>query len=335
MIAAALTAVALTASAPVPVTGGTGAERVIVRTALAALDPGAVTSARITGAHYLVLGPSAERGPSAAFLRSQWEAQALVGTVAARFSAAGDRLVGYRMIGNCGPGASCASGGTLTVAGTPSVGPRGARQLRTAVLARAQAAGIAVLTNRVLPIGGGLLSVVVRLREDQLLDARAQRALTTLFGPVASAPGPLHFLSIEAPNGTSIGYGGTVVNGGNWNYGGGTGGAPVPRTAPAALWQARTDISVHITRGSGAPATDRTFRFTCGAGASAKGDCKRLLADRWSLLVPTAGGVCPASPAGAWNISVTGTFAGRAIARNYNGCYRATGLRWARFLGVA
>jgi hypothetical protein len=332
MIAAALTAVALTASAPVPVTGGTGAERVIVRTALAALDPGAVTSARIDPTHYLVLGPSAERDPSAAYLRAQWEAQALVGTVAARFAAAGDRLAGYRMIGNCGPKASCASGGSLTVAGSPGVGPPGARQLRTAVLARAQAAGIAVLTNRVLPIGGGLLSVVVRLREDQLLDARAQRALTTLFGPVASPAGPLHFLSIEAPDGTSIAYGSTVVNGGNWSYGGETGTAAVPRTFPPELAASRTDLRVEADRGLH---TKRTFRFVCAAGAPLRDACRRLLADRWSLLVPALGGACPASPSGAWSISVTGTFAGRAITRDYNGCYGATGLRWARFLGIS
>ncbi len=333
MFAAALTAVALTASAPVPVSGGTGAERVIVRDALVALDRGAVTSARIDSAHYLVLGPPAERDPSAAFLRAQWEAQALVGTVAARFAAAGDRLAGYRMIGNCGPTASCESGGSLTVADSPGLGPPGARQLRTAVLARAQAAGIAVLTNRVLPIGGGLLSVVVRLREDQLLDARAQRALTTLFGPVTSAPGPLHFLSIEAPDGRSIAYGGTVVNGGNWNYGGETGTAPVPRAFPPALAAARTALTVVADRGG--LGGKRTFRFVCAADAAPQGDCRRLLADRWALLVPTAAGPCPASPAGAWNISVTGTFAGRAVARDYNGCYGATGLRWARFLGIS
>jgi hypothetical protein len=332
MFAVVLTAAALTTAAPAPVTGGTGSERAIVRSALSVLDRGAVTSARIDGNHYLVLGPPAQRDPSAASLRAQWEAQALVVTVGARFAAAGDRLAGYRIIGNCGHNASCGSGGPLTAAQAPSAGPPGVRRLRTTLRARATAAGIAVRTARVLPIGGGLLSVVVRLREDQLLDERVATSLTALFGPAANTAGPLHFLSIEAPDGTAIAYGGTYANGGSWNYGGETGTAPVPRTFPAALGQARTDLTVEVTHGLGGK---RTFRFICGSGAPAQGDCRRLLADRWSLLVPTTSYVCLGVPFGAWDVSVTGTFAGQAVTRSYDSCYGATSLRWARFLGLS
>jgi len=334
VLAALLTAAALRASSTVPVTGGTNAERVIVREALGALDRGAVSSAQIDPNHYLVLGPSSLRDPSAAYGRAEWEAQALVATVAARFAAAGDRLVGYRIMGNCGHNTSCGSGGTLSAADSPATGPRGARRLRAVVLASARATGLAVRVAQVLPIGGGVLSVVVRLREDQLLDAKLPAALAALFGPVTQTPGPLHFVSIEAPDGTSVAYGGTFVNGGSWNYGGDTGTAPVPRAVPPLLAQARTALAVHITHGFGALAIDRTFRFVCGSGTPRQGNCSRLLADRWSLLVPTTTSQC-AGPIGGWDVEVTGTFAGHAVSRAYNGCYGATGLRWARFLGIA
>jgi hypothetical protein len=236
MLAIALTASALTTAAPVPVTGGTGRERAIVRHALAVLDPGAVTSARIDENHYLVLAPSTRRDPSAAYLRAQWEAQALVVSVAARFAAAGDRLAGYRVIGNCGHDASCGSGGSMRAAQAPTTGPPGARRVRATVLARAQAAGIDVRFARVLPIGGGILSVVVRLREEQLLGAGLAMAVTGMFGAVASARSPLHFLSIEAPDGKAVAYGGTYVNGGSWNPGGedgnGAGASRLPGGAP-------------------------------------------------------------------------------------------------------
>ena len=281
MFAVVLTAAALTTAAPVPVTGGTGSERAIVRNALAVLDRGAVTSARIDGHHYLVLGPSAQRDPSAASLRAQWEAQALVVTVGARFAAAGDRLAGYRIIGNCGHNASCGSGGSLTAAQAPSAGPPGAEHLRTVVLANASATGMAVRTARVLPIGGGVLSVVVRLREDQLLDARVATSLTALFGPATTTGGALHFLSIEAPGGTPIAYGGTYANGGSWNYGGETGTAPVPRTFPAALARARTDLTVEVThwppagsaRSASSAAPARLLRATAGGCSPTAGRC--------------------------------------------------------------
>jgi hypothetical protein len=187
---------------------------------------------------------------------------------------------------------------------------------------------------QVLPIGGGVLSVVIRLREDQLLDPKLPAALAALFGRVTETPGALHFVSIEAPDGTSIAYGGTFVNGGSWNDGGDTGTARVPHRVPGRLSRARTDLVVHITHGFGALATGGTFRFVCGAGAAAQGICRRLFADRWSLLVPTTQYACAGSPAGAWYVGVTGVFAGHALSRAYNGCYGATGVRWARFLGL-
>lgn len=334
MLAVVLTAATLSTAAPVPVTGGSASERAIVRRAVAVLDRGAVTSATIDGHHYLVLGPSARRDPSAASLRAQWEAQALIVAVGARFAAAGDRLAGYRIIGNCGHNASCGSGGSLAAAKAPSAGPPGARRLRATVLANARAAGIAVRTARVLPIGGGVLSVVVRLREDQLLDAGLPAALSGLFGPASSTPGPLHFISIEEPDGTAVAYGGTYVNGGSWSYGGETGTAPVPTGFPAALARSATDLTVVVSHGFGALATKRSFRFVCGTGAPHAGDCRRLLADRWALLVPGTASAC-GGPVGGWVVSITGTFAGQPVSRGYDGCYGATGLRWARFLGIS
>jgi hypothetical protein len=331
MLAVALTGVALSSRAPVPVTGGNAAERSIVRQALRALDPGVVTWASVDGNRDLVLGPPAARDPGVRYGRAQWEAQALVATVAARFGAAGFRLRGYRIMGNCGHNTSCGSGGSLAAEGGPAIGPPGVQRLRGVVLAHARAAGFAVRTARVLPIGGGVLSVVVRLREDQLLDPRLPAALATLFGPVATKPVALHFVSIEAPDGTAIAYGGTFVNGGSWNYGGDTGTAPVRRSFPAALAKARTDLVVRVT---GGVSGTRTFRFVCGPGAPGRGNCRRLLADRWALLVPTTTSRCAGSPAGALYVSISGMFAGHRVRREYDGCYGATGRRWMRFAGA-
>ncbi len=331
MLAGALGALALAVSAPVPVAGGTPAERAIVRQALQGVDRGITTSVRIDDNRYLVLGPTVFRDPSVGYGRALWEAQALLATVAARIGARGEALRGYRVLGNCGHDTTCGGGGSFGDQGSPAIGPPGAKRLRATVFANARAAGLAVRTARVLPIGGGVLSVVVRLREEQLLDPRLQAALGGLFGKATTAPAALHFLSIEAPDGTAIGYGGTFVNGGSWSYGGDTGTAPVPGTVPARLWRARTDIVVRVT---GGVSGSRTFHFVCGPGAPASGDCRRLLADRWSLLVPATSFQCPGSPAGALSVAIAGTFAGRSVQRDYNGCYGATVRRWARFAGA-
>ena len=225
------------------------------------------------------------------------------------------------------------SGGTPAERG---IGPPGARQLRLAVLANARAAGLEVRSARVLPVGGGVLDVVVRLREEQLLDQAAHRAVATLFGPTMTKPGALHYLSIEAPDGTSLAYGGTFMNGGNWSYGGDTGRSPVPSALPRALRTARADLVVHMTRAT-ALGGERTYRIVCGGSVPAPGSrCGRVLADRWALLVPTMPGfTCAGGIVGGWSVSIEGELAGRRVSRAYDGCYVATTLRWARFLGLA
>ncbi len=184
---------------------------------------------------------------------------------------------------------------------------------------------------RVVRIGAGGLDVVVRLREDQLLEAGLTAALTGLLG----ATGPPHFLAVEAPDGTAIAYGGTFANGGSWSYGGDTGTRPVPRSLPRWLWSAPTDLVVRMTRGVGLVRA-HAVHITCDGTAPPARDslCRRVLADRWALLVPEAENVCPGSPVGAWNVSVEGTLAGRPLSRSYNGCFGGTVKRWARFLGV-
>jgi hypothetical protein len=325
MFAVALSVLALAgAAASVPVSGGTPAERAIVRQALPAVDSGVVTSARLDGRKYLVLGPLAPRAPGVLHDRAFWEAQAFVATVAARLDASGERIAGYTITG--------AFGGP----GSPQMGPAGARRLRAVVLANARAAGIAVRRARVLAIGGGVLDVTVRLREDQLLDPGLTTALRGLFGPVTIRPGPLHFLSVEAPDGTAVAYGGTFVNGGSWSYGGDTGRSPVPRTIPRRIWRASTDLVVQMTRDIGLE-SKRSFGISCqGTLPPARGTlCRRVLADRWALLVPDAGFACAGSPAGAWNVSIKGTFAGQTVNLTYDGCFGGTVQRWARVLDLA
>ena len=65
----------------------------------------------------------------------------------------------------------------------------------------------------------------------------------TLFGTATERRRPLHFLEVEAPDGTALAYGGTFVNGGSWSSGGDTGTAPVPRTVPRGAREARAPIS--------------------------------------------------------------------------------------------
>lgn len=320
MFAVALSAAALAGSAPVPVSGGTAAERAIVQQVISAVDPGVVTSVRIDERRYLVVGPPAQQGPDVRRDRAVWEQQGFLATVLAHLKAAGEALAGYEIEGS------------FSTPGSPRLGPPGADVLRTVVRANARVAGLAVRSARVLAVGGGMLDVVVRLRESQLFDAKAQAAISTLFGRATGAPGPLHFLSVEAPDGTALAYGDTFVRGGSWSYGGDTGTAPVPDTVPARLWRARTDLVVRMTRATGL-VRKRTFHIACGAGLRRSAQCRRVLADRWSLLVPTPGGItCAGSPVGAWNVSVQGTFAGHAVDRGYDGCFGATVQRWAQFL---
>jgi hypothetical protein len=320
MFAVALSAAALAGSPPVPVSGGTAAERAIVQHVISAVDPGVVTSARIDARNYLVLGPPAQQGPDVRRDRAVWEQQGFVATAAARLKAAGEALAGYEIEGS------------FSSPGSPRLGPPGAEVLRPVVLANARAAGLVVRSARVLTVGGGMLDVVVRLRESQLFDTKAQGAISTLFGRTTGARAPLHFLSIEAPDGTALAYGDTFVRGGSWSYGGDTGTAPVPDAVPSRLWRARTDLVVRMTRATGL-VRRRTFHIVCGGRLPRSARCRRVLADRWSLLVPTPGGItCAGSPIGAWNVSVRGTFAGHPVARGYDGCFGSTVQRWAHFL---
>jgi hypothetical protein len=325
MFALALTALALTGPAvPVPVSGGTPAERAVARAVLAAADPGVAAFVRIDGRR-LVVGPPVRRRPGALASRLSWEAQAVVATIRARLAARGDELQSYVI--------KDSTEGPFNAQSAPGVGPPGARRLRALALARAHTTGLDLRRARVLRIGGGLLVVTVRLREDQLFDSAAEGALTALFGPATSGQGPLHFLTVEAPDGTAVEYGGTFTNGGLWSFGGDSGDAPVPRALPRRLWQAHTDLVVELTRQVGL-VRRRTVHIVCGGNRPPQGSrCARVLADRWALLPPTSGGVCP-GPIGGWNLSVTGVFAGQAISRSYDTCHGATTGRWARFLGV-
>jgi hypothetical protein len=327
MFAVALSALALAGTAAsVPVSGGTPAERAIVRQALTSADPGAVGSVRIDARHYLVLGAPARRATGVRHERGRWEALALAASIAARLAARGDELAGYDIQGD--------TSGSFAAEGSPRVGPSGARQLLAVALANARSAGLGVRTARILKIGGGLVDVVVRLRESQLFDPASQAALMTLFGPPTTTAVALHFLSVEAPDGTAVAYGGSYADGGSWAYGGDTGRMPVPRALPQRLWHARTDVVVHLTRGIG-PARERTFQIACGGTLPPRDSrCRRLLADRWALLVPAPGWDCTGGPIGGWSVSLEGTVAGHGVKRDYSACYGLTVQRWARFLGV-
>jgi hypothetical protein len=325
MFAVALSALALAGTASsVPVSGGSAAQRAIVSRVLAEADPGVISSARIDARHYLVLTGPAGRLRHVRFWHGAWEAALVAEAATATLAGRNEPLAGYQV-----------PSGQIVASAGPSQAPVlnavALQRYRAVVLGRAHAGGLAVRAARVLRIGTGGLDVVVRLREDQLLDAGLTAALTALL----SATGPPHFLAVEAPDGTAIAYGGTFANGGTWSYGGDTGTGPVPRSVPRRLWHAPTDLLVQMTRGIGLVRA-HTARIACdGTAPPARGSlCRRVLADRWALLVPAAGNVCAGSPLGAWNVSVQGTLAGRAVNRSYDGCFAGTVQRWARLLGV-
>jgi hypothetical protein len=132
-----------------------------------------------------------------------------------------------------------------------------------------------------------------------------------------------------------VAYGGTFVNGGSWSYGGDTSRSPVPSAVPERLWRARTDLVVETNRDRGL-VREHTAVIGCqGSAPPARGSlCRRVPADRWALLVPDGGFTCAGSPAGAWNVSITGTFAGMPVTRSYNGCLGGTVQRRARLLSL-
>jgi hypothetical protein len=323
MLAAALTALALAGTASsVPVSGGTDAQRAIVSRALTEADPGSISSARIDARHYLVLAVPARTTPRVRHARAIWEAELAAQAAADTLAASGRGVAGYEVASLLVPYHGPSRPPVLNVAGLG--------RLHAEVLRRAGAAGVALRSARVVRIGSGALDVVVRLRESQLLDDRAAAALTTLAGP-----GEQHFLDVEAPDGTALAYGGTFGNAGSWNYGGDTGTTRVPRPVPERLWRPHTDLVVQVSGHLGTRRT-RTFHIVCGGAVPAPGSrCRRVLADRWALLVPTVSAICAGDIAGAWSVSVRGTFAGRPVSRDYGGCYSATGDRWARFLRLA
>ncbi len=323
MFAVALTAVALTASAPVPVTGGTGAERAVIRSALKLVDPGTVTSARIDQRRYLVLGAPSRSGAGVDYDRRLWETHAFLATVMSQLAKRHHKLAGYEVSGFLGG------------PGSPRLGPKGAEALLAVVFGNAGSAGLDVRRSRILPVGGGALDVVVRLRENQLFDERVQDGVVKIFGTALSAGGPLHYLEVEAPDGTALAYGGAFGAGGSWNSGGDMAAAPVPRTPPPELASARTDLTVRLSRLKGSPRA-RTFHITCAGGGAALGKrCRRVLADRWALLPPIlSNGPCPTVRPREWSVSVSGSFAGEPVSRAYSGCLGAPTKRWLRFLGV-
>jgi hypothetical protein len=97
---------------------------------------------------------------------------------------------------------------------------------------------------------------------------------------------------------------------------------------PGVISSARIDARHYLVLAGPAGACN-------GTSPPARGSlCRRVLADRWALLVPNAGNACPGSPLGAWNVSINGTLAGYAVSRSYNGCFGGTVQRWARLLGV-
>jgi hypothetical protein len=318
MFAVALSALALAGA--VPVSGGTAGQRAVVRHALAGTDPGAVTSARIDARHYLVLGAPRDAVPSVRLRRAVWEAEVLAVEVEGTLAARGEGIAGYEV------------GGMLLVPyhgppPTPPLDRQGARRLLADVRARATGAGLGVPVARVL--AGGAVDVAVRLREDQLLDANGP--LARFFTPLSASGSWPRFLAVEAPDGTAIAYGGTFGGGGSWNYGGDSVMAPVPKTVPAELWHARTDIVVHVSKGS----SRRTVRIRCGGSLPApRSRCRRVLADRWALLVPPMPGIVCGGVAFGATVQIDGIFAGRPLSRGYDSCYEGTALRWVRFLGV-
>ena len=200
--------------------------------------------------------------------------------------------------------------------------------------------GLVVRRLQAVPLDGGALRLVVRLRERQLLDAAA-RDWAGLVPDAEYGGYPSSLVEVQAPDGAAVFYsaseasggaGGTAFGGDTWRRG-----VPVgPRRVPAG----ETDVRVTLFLPSASGVGGRTYRARIDCADTptrvAERRCDRLVRDRWALLVPQpTGAACDGGEHGG---SVRGRRApspGDPSMRRYDGCYGGTVQRWAAALGVA
>ncbi len=267
---------------------------------------------------------------------ARWRASLGAADLLRRLRAAGSRTTSVRLdAAGWGVGVVLGEGGRAV--GDAPVLPSTA--IRAEVRRRAAARGLVVRRLQPVPLDGGALRLVVRLRERQLLDAAAHDWSGLV--PDAEYGGyPSSLVEVQAPDGAAVFYsaseagggaGGTAFGGDTWRRA-----VPVgPRRVPAG----ETDVRVTLFLPSSSGVGGRTYRARIDCANTptrvAERRCDRLVRDRWALLVPQpTGAACDGGELGG-SVRVVGTFAGRPVDRRYDGCYGGTVQRWAAALGVA
>ncbi len=202
--------------------------------------------------------------------------------------------------------------------------------------ARSAAAGWEVAELRAWANGPGAIAITLRLTERGLLDGRADWS-TTLFGSEEWSYSRL--LRIEAPDGSLLAGGGSVGERGGFGrnepYG------PPRDVPPPADLHGPTHLDLTVEDPAYGDGPTRRFRFVldCDGGASdgipdVPATCRRLVGDRYALLLPAPPDVVCTGVMGAPSMSLRGTFLGVPVARAFGSCNSLTVQRWMDVLRI-
>ncbi|MEZ5101855.1 MAG: hypothetical protein R3C15_19065 [Thermoleophilia bacterium] len=253
----------------------------------------------------------------------RWNASVLAGEIARRLRDAGVRVVGLGPANApCGAYAVARSSPSAPFASDPPAFPSPAA-LRARMIERAAAAGLRLRKVEARGIDGAAVHVLVRLREEQLLDRSAHGWISTLIPEIDDDdPGNAYsaLLAVESPDGRRLyAYAYEVTaNAGNVGPFGGIAEAPAARPAIPALYAGATRLE--ITYRSFRPGYERTSQgvLDCADPARA-GACDRVLRHRWEYLVPVpTDNQCTGIDGDV--VSIVGTFGGIPVEARYGEC---------------
>ena len=282
MFAVALTAVALTASAPVPVTGGTGAERSIIRQCAEGWSIRASSRrlASTSGATSCSARPRAGRPGRASDDRRLWESAGVRGHARWR---AGEAAPQARRLRDPGlprrPGQAAAR-----AAGRRRAARRRLRARRLGRSRRAQLAHPARRRRRCWTSSCGCVTISCFDERAQDGDREDLRAGAERGGAAALPRRSRRPTARRSPTAARSASGGSWSYGGDTASGAGAGGRPARAHAGAD----RSHRAADQEHGS-SPHADVPHRLRRAARAALGSRCRRVLADRWALLPPILG----------------------------------------------
>ena len=261
--------------------------------------------------------------------REEWSAQC-----ASSITTSTGRASATRVSAACT--ASASSPGPFEALTWPERSPEEVAAVARDLAARSAAAGWEVAGLRAWANGPGAIAITLRLTERGLLDGRADWS-TTLFGTEAWSYSRL--LRIEAPDGSLLAGGGSVGEAGGFGrsepYG------PPRDVPPPADLHGSTHLDLTVEDPAYGNGPTRRFHFVldCDGGASdgiadAPATCRRLVGDRYALLLPAPPDVVCTGVMGAPTMSLQGTFLGVPVARAFGSCHPLTVERWMEVLRI-